>query len=98
MTEIYDQSVGNYNINKEIRIKTLVLRSDLCDFNDAYIAVKGTIIVNKKTFTADHFEAPNNTASNATATNTANNHAFGEKSWFLKTMLHLSVVFQKLME
>ena len=98
MIEIYDQSVGNYNINKEIRIKTSVLRSDLCDFNDAYIVVKGTITVNKKAFNADHFEAPNNTAANATATNTANNHAFGEKSWFLKTMLHLSVVFQKLME
>ena len=98
LIEIYDQSVGSYNINKEIRIKTSVLRSDLCDFNDAYIVVKGTIIVNKKTFTADHFEAPNNTAANATATNIANNHAFGEKSWFLKTMLHLSVVFPKLME
>ena len=98
LIEIYDQSVGSYNINKEIRIKTSVLRSDLCDFNDAYIVVKGTIIVNKKTFTADHFEAPNNTAAIATATNTANNHAFGEKSWFLKTMLHLSVVFPKLME
>ena len=28
---------------KEIRIKTPMLRSDLCDFSDAYIAVKGTI-------------------------------------------------------
>ena len=27
---------------KEIRIKTSMLRSDLCDFNDAYIVVKGT--------------------------------------------------------
>ena len=25
-----------------------MLRSDLCDFNDAYIVVKGNIIVNKK--------------------------------------------------
>ena len=38
-------SGGNYNVNKEIRIKTSMLRSDLCDFNDAYILVKGDITV-----------------------------------------------------
>ena len=43
--EVYDQSEGNYNLNKEIRIKTSMLRPDLCDFNDAYIVVKGTITV-----------------------------------------------------
>ena len=41
--EVYDQSGGNYNVNKEIRIKSSILRSDLWDFNDAYIVVKGTI-------------------------------------------------------
>ena len=41
--EIYDQSVGNYNVNKKIRIKTSMLRSDLCDYSDAYIVVKGDI-------------------------------------------------------
>ena len=43
--EVYDQSGGNYNVNKEIRIKTSMLRSDLCYFNDAYIVVKGDITV-----------------------------------------------------
>ena len=43
--EVYDQSGGNYNVNKEIRIKTSVLRSDLCDYSNAYIVVKGTITV-----------------------------------------------------
>ena len=43
--EIYDQSERNYSINKEIRIKTSMLRSDLCDFSDAYIIVKGDITV-----------------------------------------------------
>ena len=43
--EVYDQSEGNYNVNKEIRIKTSMLRSDLCDFSDAYIVVKGNITV-----------------------------------------------------
>ena len=83
--EVYDQSGENYNVNKEIRIKTPMLRSDLCDFLDAYIVVKGNIIVDKKTFTANDFEAPNNTADNGTATNTANdNDAFGEKKLVFK--------------
>ena len=43
--EVYDQSEGNYNVNKEIRIKTSMLRSDLCDYSNAYIVVKGTITV-----------------------------------------------------
>ena len=82
--KVYDQSEGIYNVNKEIRIKTSMLRSDLCDFSDAYIVVKGNIIVDKKTFTANDFEAPNNTADNATATNTANDNAFGEKKLVFK--------------
>ena len=35
--EVYDLSGGNYNVNKEIRFKTSMLRLDLCDFSDAYI-------------------------------------------------------------
>ena len=31
----------NYNVNKEIRTKKPMLRSDLCNFSDAYIVVKG---------------------------------------------------------
>ena len=34
-----------YNENKSIRFKTLMLRSNLCDYSDAYILVKGTITV-----------------------------------------------------
>ena len=45
--EVYDQWEGNYNVNKEIRIKTSMLRSDLCDYYEAYIVVKGTITVAK---------------------------------------------------
>ena len=43
--KVYDQSQRNYNVNKEIWIKTSMLRSDLCDFSDAYVVVKGDIIV-----------------------------------------------------
>ena len=77
--EVYDQSEGNYNVNKEIRIKTSMVKSDLCDYSGAYIVVKGNITVIKKIFTANDFEAPNNTAANATATNTTNNNIFSEK-------------------
>ena len=82
--KVYDQSGKNYSVNKEIRIKIPMLRSDLCDFSDAYIVVKGDITVDKKTFTADDFEAPNNTAANTAATNNANNSAFGEKKLSFK--------------
>ena len=41
--EIYDQSEKNYSPNKEIRIKTSMLRSNLCHFSDAYNVVEGTI-------------------------------------------------------
>ena len=43
--EVYDQSEKNYNPNKEIRIKTSMLRSDLCNFSDVHIFVEGNIIV-----------------------------------------------------
>ena len=61
-----------------------MLRSDLCDFSDAYIVVKGDITVTKKTFTADDIDAPNNTEANVTATNTANDNGFGEKKLVFK--------------
>ena len=82
--EVYDQSEGYYNVNTEIRIKTSMLRSDLCDFSDAYVVVKGKITVTKKAFTADDTDAPNNTEANVTATNTANNNAFGKKKLVFK--------------
>ena len=43
--EVYDQSGGIYNVNKEIRIEKSVLRSNLCDYSDAYIVGKGTVTV-----------------------------------------------------
>ena len=44
---VRDNSLSNmYNENKSIRFKTPMLRSNLCDYSDAYILVKGTITVN----------------------------------------------------
>ena len=43
--EVHDQSGGTYSTNKQIRFKTSMLRSDLCDFSDDYIVVKGIVTV-----------------------------------------------------
>ena len=48
--EVHDQSSSaeeKYKPSKQIRFKTSMLRSDLCDFSDAYIVVKGTITLTK---------------------------------------------------
>ena len=44
--EINDESRGGYNVNSQIKFKTTMLKSSLCDYSDTYILVKGTIIVN----------------------------------------------------
>ena len=56
--EINDDIRGAYSPNKQIRFKTAMLRSSLCDYSDAYILVKGNITVN------------NTAAEGAAATNT----------------------------
>ena len=61
-----------------------MVRSDLCDFSDACIVVKENITATKKAFTADDIDAPNNTAANVAATNTANNNAFHDKKLVFK--------------
>ena len=47
LVEINDESRGAYNVNSQIKFKTTMLKSSLCDYSDAYILVKGTISVNK---------------------------------------------------
>ena len=44
--EINDDSIGTYNPGSQIKFKTTILKSSFCDYSDAYIHVKGTIIVN----------------------------------------------------
>ena len=39
--DVNDLSSGQYSVNKNIRFKNSVLRSDLCDFSYAYFVVKG---------------------------------------------------------
>ena len=44
--EINEESRGTYNVISQIKFKTKMLKSSLCDYNDACILVKGTITVN----------------------------------------------------
>ena len=44
--EINDESRGTYNVGGQIRFKTAMLKSSLCDYSDAYIYVSGNITVN----------------------------------------------------
>ena len=48
--KVHDQSGSaedRYKPSKQIRFKTSMLRSDVCDFSDVYIVVKGTITLTK---------------------------------------------------
>ena len=56
--EVNDKSRRAYNVNSQIKFKTTMLKSSLCDYSDAYILVKGTISVNN---TAAQGAAANNT-------------------------------------
>ena len=42
--EVNDESRGTYTSN-DIKFKTTMLRSNLCDYVDAYILVKGAITI-----------------------------------------------------
>ena len=57
MVEINDELRGTYNANSDIKFKTTMLKSSLCDYSDTYILVKGTITV------------PSTTAADANANN-----------------------------
>ena len=44
--EVNDESRGTYHVNSQVKFKTKILKSALCDYSDAYIHVNGTITVN----------------------------------------------------
>ena len=56
--ETNDESRRAYNVNSQIKFKTTMLKSSLCDYSDAYILAKGTITVNN---TSAQGVAANNT-------------------------------------
>ena len=43
--EINDKSRGTYIVNSQIKFKTTMLKSSLCDYSDAYILFKGKITI-----------------------------------------------------
>ena len=43
--EINDESRAAYNVNSQIKFKTTMLKSSLCEYSDAYILVKETITI-----------------------------------------------------
>ena len=43
--EISDESKGTHSVDRQIKFKTAMLKSSLCDYSDAYILVKGTITI-----------------------------------------------------
>ena len=43
--EVNYESCGTYNVNNQIKFKTSMLRSSLCDYRHAYILVCATITV-----------------------------------------------------
>ena len=45
MNIVNDQSKANYRVGNEIMFRTEVLKSNVYDFNDAYIIVRGNITV-----------------------------------------------------
>ena len=62
--EINDESRAVYTTGSDIKFKTTMLRSSLCDYSDAYILVKGNISVS------------NSAAADADANNTNKNVLF----------------------
>ena len=52
--EINDNSHGTYSTNSEIKLKTLMLKSSLCDYSDVFISVKGTITTLNTGIAANH--------------------------------------------
>ena len=43
--EVNDESHVTYNVNSQVKFKTSMLRSSICDYSDAYILVSATITV-----------------------------------------------------
>ena len=64
----FDESIETYTVNKQIKFKTSILRSSLCDYSNAYILVKGSILVNN---TAGVGDDANNTGKKALFENCA---------------------------
>ena len=66
--EVHNPTPNNqYNENKEIRFKTSVLRSDLCDYSDAYVEVTAGIEIKPNVENADNINVLADVTANPAA-------------------------------
>ena len=76
--EINDESRGKYDYNSDIKFKTSVIRSDLCDYSDTYIHVKTIITV------------PNTAAQGAAVNNTNKKVIFKNCATFTNCVIEIN--------
>ena len=76
--EINDHSIGRYNPSSQIKFKTTMLKSSLCDYSHAYVHVKGTITVN------------NTPAADANANNTNKKVIFKNCALFINCITEIN--------
>ena len=62
LIEVNDLLNGQYSVSKYIKFETPMLRSNFCNYSDAYIAVKGTV-------TAENINDVNKATKNLTIKN-----------------------------
>ena len=87
--EMNDESKGKYD-NSNIRFKTSIIKSNLCNYNDACTLVKGTITVPNKEAAGASINNPNkkviikNCAAFTDCTTKINNTQVddAQKNWF----------------
>ena len=76
--EINDESRVTYNVNSQIKFKTAMLKSSLCNYSDTYILVKGTITFN------------NTATANAEANNTNKKIIFKHCAIFTRCIIEVN--------
>ena len=62
--EINDDTRRTYNTNSQIKCRTSMLKSSLCDYSDAYVLVKGTITIAPAPAPAANSDSNNNNNNN----------------------------------
>ena len=95
--EVYHQSQENYDVNKGIRIKTSMLRSDLCDFSDAYILLSEILLLLKTHLLLMILKYLIIQQLMQLLLILQIITHLVKRNWFLNIIHHLSILFQKLM-
>ena len=68
LAEVHNPTpINEYRENKEIHFKTSMLRSDLCDYSDAYVEVTANVVVTVNRDNADNINVLADIAANPAA-------------------------------